>query len=115
MDIPTTGPSIACKLYPIPVKYQKFIDEEIRLLEIVGYISKSLSPLAAPVIIVPKKLDPLNPQMQQLHSVLDHWSLNKSINAAHNGIRIISYNPSAKHIRSSSKVAKVYNIFLIRS
>ena len=29
MDIPTTGPSIACKPYPILLKYQKFIDEEI--------------------------------------------------------------------------------------
>ena len=29
MDIPTTGLPIICKLCPIPLKYQKFIDEEI--------------------------------------------------------------------------------------
>ena len=29
VDIPTTGAPIACKLYPIPLKNQKFIVEEI--------------------------------------------------------------------------------------
>ena len=33
MEIPTTGPTIACKPYPILLKYKKFIDEEIRLLK----------------------------------------------------------------------------------
>ena len=65
MDIPTTGPSIASKLYPIPLKYQKFIGEEIRLLEHSGCISKNLSSWATPVIVVPKKARPLNPQKQQ--------------------------------------------------
>ena len=29
MDTLTTGPPIACKPYSIPLKYQKFINEEI--------------------------------------------------------------------------------------
>ena len=41
----------------------------------------------------PKKPDPLNPQKQQLCLVLDYWSLNKSINAEHNGTNVISYYP----------------------
>ena len=36
MDIPTAGLPIACKPYPIPIKYQKFTDKEIRLLENAG-------------------------------------------------------------------------------
>ena len=72
MDIPTTGSPIACKPYPIPFKYQKFMGREIRLLENEGCISKSVSPWVAQVIIVPKKQDPLNPQKQQLHLVLDY-------------------------------------------
>ena len=40
-----------------------------------------------------KKPYPLNPQKQQLHLVVDYSSLNKSINAAHNGNMVISYYP----------------------
>ena len=43
MNIPTAGLPIACKSYPIPFKYQKFINEEIWLLENAGCISKGLS------------------------------------------------------------------------
>ena len=41
MDIPTTGLPIAWKLYPILLEYQKFISQEIRLLENGGCISKT--------------------------------------------------------------------------
>ena len=91
-----------------------FIDEEIRVLENAGCISKSLSLWAIPVIIIPKKPDPLNLQKQQIHLVLDYWSLNKSINAAHKGNSVISYYPLPNIRGLSSKVAKVCNIFLIR-
>ena len=87
------GPLVACKPYPIPLKYQKFVNEVIKLLENAGCTSKSLSPLATPVIIVSKKPDPLNAHKQQLHLVLDYRSLNKAINAAHNGTSILSYYP----------------------
>ena len=62
--------------YPIPLKYQKSVDEEIKLLENAGCISKSLSLAATPVIIVHKKSDPTNPCKQQLCLVLDYRSLN---------------------------------------
>ena len=58
MDFLTVGPSIACKAYPILLKCQKLINEEIKLLENAGCISKSLNPWAAPVIIVPKSQTP---------------------------------------------------------
>ena len=48
MDVPTTGLSVANKPYPIPLKYQKFTNEEIQLWEGSGCISKSLSPGATP-------------------------------------------------------------------
>ena len=93
MDIPATGPLITWKPYPISLKYQKIVDKEIRLLENAGCISKSLSLCATPVIIVPKKPDPLNPQKQQICLVLDYWPLYKSINVAHNGNSVIYYYP----------------------
>ena len=41
MDIPKSRLPVACKHYPIPLKYQKFVDEEIKLLENASCISKS--------------------------------------------------------------------------
>ena len=70
MDIPTTGPPIAHKPYPILPKYQKFTDKEIQLLENAGCISKSFSLWVAPVIKVPKNPDPLNPQITTAASSL---------------------------------------------
>ena len=58
MDIPTTGTPIANKPYPIPLKYQLYIDVEIWLLEDARDISKSLSPWAASVRIVSKDHTP---------------------------------------------------------
>ena len=43
MDLPTTGPPVLTKPYPIPLKYKSFVDEENKLLEDAGCISKSLS------------------------------------------------------------------------
>ena len=61
MDIQTTGLLLAQKPYPIPLRYQKFVDKEIHLLEDAGYFSKSLSLWEAQVIIGPKEPDPLHP------------------------------------------------------
>ena len=91
MDIPTTGPPTACKPYPILIKYQKFIDQNIKLLENAGCISKSSRPLADIIIIVCKKARFLTSSKQQFHIVLDYQLLNKSINSAHNGNNVISY------------------------
>ena len=44
IGIPTARSLLVLKLYPIQLKYQNSIDEEIRLLGNVGCISKSLSP-----------------------------------------------------------------------
>ena len=43
MDLPTTGLSVASKPYTIPLKYKSFLDEEIKLLEDAGCISKARS------------------------------------------------------------------------
>ena len=55
LDIQTKGPPIASKPYTVPLKYRKFIDHEIKQLEEVGIISRSLSALASPILVVPKK------------------------------------------------------------
>ena len=55
MDLPTTGLPVASKPYTIPLKYKSFIDDEIKLLEDVGYMLKSINDWASPICIVKKK------------------------------------------------------------
>ena len=62
MDLPTTGLPVASKPYTIPLKYKWFVDEEIKLLEDAGCISKSISDWASPICIVKKKPDPSWPK-----------------------------------------------------
>ena len=80
---------IACNPCPIPLKYQKFINEEIQLIDTLGCISKCLNPWAAPVLGVPKSQMLLHPNKHQLCLVLAYRLLNKSSNTAHNQNKII--------------------------
>ena len=58
MDVPATGLPVVSKPYTIPLKYKSFIDEEIKLPEDAGCISKSIRNWASPICIVKKKPDP---------------------------------------------------------
>ena len=93
MDIQTWDLLWECKPYSITLKYQNFIDKDIQLRESSGCISESLSPWTTPVIILPKKPDPLSTGKQQLHLFVDYHFLNKSINATCNGNKVITYYP----------------------
>ena len=84
MDLPTMGLPVASKPYTIPLKYNSFIDEEIKLLEDVGCISKSISNWAAPTCIVKKKPDPSQPKKLQLTMCIDYRKVNQSQITAHN-------------------------------
>ena len=98
MDLPTTGPPISTKPYTIPVKYKSFIDEEIKLLEDAGCISKSLSDWASPICIVKKKPDPSQPHKPQLQMCIDYRKVNQSlITACNNSIgKVVSTFPLLK-------------------
>ena len=83
MDPPTTGPPVTTKPYTIPLKYKSFIDEEIKILEDAGYISKSLSDWASPICIV-KKPDPTQPHKLQLWMCINYRKVNQSLVTACN-------------------------------
>ena len=84
MDLPTTGLPVASKPYTIPLKYKSFIDDEIKLLEDTGCISKSLSNWASPICIVKKKPNPSQPNKLQLRMCIDYRKVNQSLIMAHN-------------------------------
>ena len=84
MDLPTTGPPVSSKPYTIPLKYQSFVDEEIRLLEDADCISKSLSNWASHICIIKRKPDPRQPHKIQLYMCIDYRKVNQCLVTAHN-------------------------------
>ena len=98
MDLPITGLPVASILYTIPLKNKSFIDDEIKLLEDAGYISKSLSNWASPICIVKKKPDPSQPNKLQLRMCIDYRKVNQSLITAHNNnnSKVVSTFPLPK-------------------
>ena len=97
-DVPTTGQPVSTKPYTIPLKYKSFINEEIKLLEDAGCISKSLSDWAFSICIMKKKLDPSQPHKPQLHMCIDYRKVNQSLVTAHNNSngKVVSTFPCQK-------------------
>ena len=85
IDLPTTDLPVASKLYTIPLEYKSFIDEEIKLMEDAGCISKSISDLASLICMVKKKPDPSQPNKLHLRMCIDYRKVNQSLINAHNG------------------------------
>ena len=59
MDIDTgDSPLVSSRPYTLELKHHRWVQEEIETLERVGIITKSMSPWASPIVIVPKKSQP---------------------------------------------------------
>ena len=52
------SPPICQKLYTLPLKHYSWVQQEIKTLECVGVIKKSISPWASLIMVVPKKSTP---------------------------------------------------------
>ena len=70
---------IVSKPYPLPLKHHKFVKEEIETLLEARLIKKSMTPYAAPIIVVPRKSKPGTPLAETKRLVIDYWELNKQI------------------------------------
>ena len=78
MDIDTgDSPPIASKPYTLSLKHYDWVQEEITTLEKAGIITKSISPWASPVVIVPKKSATREPPQRRM--CLDFRRLNKQL------------------------------------
>ena len=67
MDIDTgNSPPIASRPYTLPLKHYEWVRNEITTLERAGIITKSISPWASPVVIVPKKSAPGEPPQRRM-------------------------------------------------
>ena len=98
MDLPTTGPPVATKPYTIPLKYKSFMDDEIKLLEDAGYISKSLSDWASPICTMKKKPNPSQLHKPPLQMCKDYRKVNQSSVTAcnNNNGKVVSTFPLPK-------------------
>ena len=83
MDIDTgNSPPVASRPYTLPLKHYEWVHREISTLERAGIITKSISPWASPVVIVPKKSAPGEPPQRRM--CVDFRKLNKTQPEVHN-------------------------------
>ena len=83
MDIDTgNSPPIVSRPYTLPLKHYEWVSKEISTLERAGIITKSISPWASPMVIVPKKSAPGEPPQRRM--CIDFRKLNKTQPEVHN-------------------------------
>ena len=67
MDIDTgDSPPVSSRSYTLALKHHQWVQEEIETLERAGVITKSMSPWASPIVVVPKKSQPGEPPKKRL-------------------------------------------------
>ena len=67
MDVDTgDSPPVSSRPYTLPLKHYEWVQKEIESLECAGIITKSMSPWASPMVIVPKKSSPGEPPKRRL-------------------------------------------------
>ena len=79
LDLPMEGLPIASKPYSVLLKYKEFVDQEIKQLEEVGIISRSIRYWANPILVVPKKDEREAPTVPK-SSTNDHTKHKKEFN-----------------------------------
>ena len=72
-------PPMVTKPYPLPLKHYQFVKEEIENLLEARLIERSMSPYAAPVIVVPGKCKLGTPLAEMKRLVINYQELNKQI------------------------------------
>ena len=67
MEIDTgDSPPVCQRPYNLPLKHADWVKKELETLEKAGIISRSVSPWASPIVIVPKKTEPGEPPKKRL-------------------------------------------------
>ena len=60
------SPPVSSRPYTLALKHHQWVQDEIETLECAGLITKSMSPWASPIVVVPKKSQPGEPQKKRL-------------------------------------------------
>ena len=76
MDVHTgDSPPVSSRPYTLRLKHYEWVQREIESLEHTGVVTKSMSPWASPIVIVPKKSTPREPPKRRL--CVDFRKVNK--------------------------------------
>ena len=59
-------PPISQRPYNLPLKHADWVQKELDTLGKAGVITRSVSPWASPIVIVPKKTEPEEPPRRRL-------------------------------------------------
>ena len=120
MDIDTgDSPPVCQRPYSLPLKHVEWVTKELEILEKAGVISRSVSPWASPIVIVPKKSEPGEPPRRRM--CVDYRVLNSllpPVNKAHSkakGILTLVPLPKIDEIYAQLKGSKVYSAIDMRS
>ena len=82
MEIDTgDSPPISQRPYNLPLKHSDWVQKELATLEKAGVITRSVSPWAVPIVIVPKKTEPGEPPRRRL--CVDYRALNNPLPTVH--------------------------------
>ena len=120
MDIDTgDSPPVCQRPYSLPLKHVEWVRKELEILQKAGVISRSVSPWASPIVIVPKKSEPGEPPRRRM--CVDYRVLNSllpPVNKAHSkakGILSLVPLPKIDEIYAQLKGSKVYSAIDMRS
>ena len=58
---------VSSRLYTLALKHHRWVQKEIETLGRAGVITKSMSPWASPIVMVPKKSQPVEPPKKRLY------------------------------------------------
>ena len=120
MNIDTgDSPPICQRPYSLPLKHVEWVTKELEILEKAGVISRSVSPWASPIVIVPKKSEPGEPPRRRM--CVDYRVLNSllpPVNRAHSkaqGILTLVPLPKIDEIYAQLQGSKVFSAIDMRS
>ena len=116
MEIETgDSPPVCQRPYNLPLKHVDWVQQELNTLEKAGVITRSVSPWASPIVIVPKRTAPGDPPKKRL--CVDYRVINSllpKVNKAHSkakGVLTLIPLPKIDEIYARLKGSKVYSGF----
>ena len=114
MEIKTgDSPPVCQRPYNLPLKHIDWVQKELDTLEKAGVITRSVSPWASPIVIVPKRTAPGEPPKKRL--CVDYRVINSllpKVNKAHSkakGVLTLVPLPKIDEIYARLKGSKVYS------
>ena len=121
IDVKPGSKPAASKPYNTALKNQEFLKQELKALLESGVIERSMSPYAAPIIVVNQKCKPGAPLKEQKCLVIDYQKLNQQLIMAESaqnkskGLLALIPTPKIEHIWYKLRKAKYLSTIDLRS